>query len=258
MSPTVTHGAAPPTSYEPRTYRSLARDDRMVGFEVVVRETDLMIRASLDLRALARELAVTERAGLEAYIRAYPDFAGTLVPWTAEGPVPRLVEEMIAAGAAAGVGPMAAVAGAIAEAVGRGLLAHCDEVIVENGGDIFLKTREAATVALYAGASPLSLKIGVVIGGGGRALAVCTSSGTVGHSLSFGRADAVCVVAPSGALADAAATAIGNRVRSARDLHRAIAAGRRIPGVEGLVIVAGDRVAFWGAVQVVSIASKKG
>lgn len=258
MSTTFPRAAGPPARYEPRTYRSLAGGHRLVGFEVVVRETDLMIRASRELSALACELVLAERAGLEAYIRAYPGFAGTLVPWRAEGPAPRLVQEMIAAGAAAGVGPMAAVAGAIAEAVGRGLLAHCDEVIVENGGDIFLKTRAPATVALYAGASPLSLKIGVVIGGEDRTLAVCTSSGTVGHSLSFGRADAVCVVAPSGALADAAATAIANRVSSPRDLRRAIAAGRRIPGVEGLVIVAGDRVAFWGAVQVVPIALKKG
>lgn len=258
MSMTFPREAGPPAPYEPRTYRSLARGDRLVGFEVAVRETDLMIRASRDLRALARELVLAERAGLEAYIRLHPDFAGSLVPWVAAGPAPRLVQEMIAAGAAAGVGPMAAVAGAIAEAVGRGLLAHCDEVIVENGGDIFLKTREAATVALYAGTSPLSLKIGVTIGGGGCARAVCTSSGTVGHSLSFGTADAVCVVAPTGALADAAATAVGNQVRSTRDLRRAIAGGRRIPGVEGLVIVAGERVAFWGAVQVVPIASKKG
>ncbi|RPJ75394.1 MAG: UPF0280 family protein [Desulfobacteraceae bacterium] len=258
MSTSFPRAAGPPAPYEPRTYRSLVRGDRLVGFEVVVRETDLMIRAARDLRAPARELVLAERAGLEAYIREHPAFAGTLAPWAAPGPAPRLVREMIAAGAAAGVGPMAAVAGAIAEAVGRGLLAHGDEVIVENGGDIFLKTRSAAAVALYAGASPLSLRIGVVVGGGGRAVAVCTSSGTVGHSLSFGTADAVCVVGPSGALADAAATAVGNQVRSARDLRRAIAHGRRIPGVEGLVIVAGDRVAFWGDVQVIPIASKKG
>ncbi len=258
MSTTVSRHAGPPAPYEPRTYRSLVRDDRLVGFEVIVRETDLMIRASRDLSAPARELVCAERGGLEAYIREHPGFASTLSPWRAQGPAPRLVQEMIAAGRAAGVGPMAAVAGAIAEAVGRGLLEYCAEVIVENGGDIFLKTRDAATVALYAGRSPLSLRVGVVIGGGGRAVAVCTSSGTVGHSLSFGKADAVCVVAPSGALADAAATAVGNHVRSARDLRRAIARGRRIPGVEGLAVVAGGRVAFWGDLQVVPLASKKG
>jgi hypothetical protein len=97
-----------------------------------------------------------------------------------------------------------------------------------------------------------------VVDGGGRPISVCTSSGTVGHSLSFGRADAACVVARSCALADAAATAVGNRVQSPRDLRRAIAAGRRIPGVEGMVIVAGDQVAFWGAIDVVALASEKG
>jgi ApbE superfamily uncharacterized protein (UPF0280 family) len=160
---------------------------------------------------------------------------------------------MTAAGAAAGVGPMAAVAGAIAEAVGRGLLAHSNEVVVENGGDIFLQTDEPALAAVYAGTSPLSLKVGLRVGGGGRPCAVCTSSGTVGHSLSLGRADAATVVARSGALADAAATAVGNRVGSRRDLAAAIEFGRRIPGVEGIVVIAGDRIGAWGGLEIVSL-----
>lgn len=256
---------APPASrapsaagVEPRTYRSRVTAGRLASFQVVVRETDLMIRASRDEREAALRLVGEHRALLEAYIRAHPGFLSALSPWTARGPAPALVQEMIAAAAAAGVGPMAAVAGAIAARVGCGLLESSEEVIVENGGDIFLKTAAPATVALYAGGSPLSLRIGVVVDGRGQPMAVCTSSGTIGHSLSFGRADAACVVARSCALADAAATAVGNRVQSPRDLRRAIAAGRRIPGVEGLVIVAGDQVAFWGAVELVALAAEKG
>mgnify|MGYP001061603472 CR=1 FL=1 len=244
--------------FEPRTYRSRVTGQGLASFQVVVGETDLMVRASRDERALALRLVRAERGCLEAYIREHPGFLHTLAPWPPGGPAPALVQEMIAAAAAAGVGPMAAVAGAIAARVGRGLLECCEEVIVENGGDIFLKTASPATVALYAGASPLSLRIGVAVDGGGRPMAVCTSSGTVGHSLSFGRADAVCVVSRSCALADAAATAVGNLVRTAKDLRRGIARGRRIPGVDGMVIVAGGEVAFWGDIDVVSLGSKKG
>jgi hypothetical protein len=256
-------GAQPPRApsaavFETRTYRSMVTGDRLACFQVVVRETDLLIRASRDERELARRLVCEHRECLEAFLREHPGFLRALSPWRAVGPAPAVVQEMIAAAAAAGVGPMAAVAGAIAARVGGGLLERCEEVIVENGGDIFLKTASPATVALYAGDSPLSLRIGVVVDGGGRPISVCTSSGTVGHSLSFGRADAACVVARSCALADAAATAVGNRVQSPRDLRRAIAAGRRIPGVEGMVIVAGDQVAFWGAIDVVALASEKG
>ncbi len=126
---------------------------------------------------------------------------------------------MAAAAQTAGVGPMAAVAGAIAECVGRELLEFSPEVIVENGGDIFLKVSHRRTVGIFAGDSPLTGRIGIQIEARDTPLGVCTSSGTVGHSLSFGRADAVVVLAPAAALADAAATAIGNRV-SRKEGHR--------------------------------------
>lgn len=237
---------------EPRTYRTLVRSG-LTAYTVTVKETDLQVQTVGDLSALAREIVIEERGYLEAYIRRHPQFLPALTPWGVDGPTPGIVREMAEAGAAAGVGPMAAVAGAIAERVGRGLLAHSPEVIVENGGDIFLRTSHRATVALYAGRSPLSLRIGARVDGRGDAISVCTSSGTIGHSLSFGRADAACVVARSCALADAAATALGNRIRTAGDLAAGIEFGRTIPGVLGLLAVVGDRMAAWGEVEIVKI-----
>ena len=83
--------------------------------------------------------------------------------------------------------------------------------------------------------------------------AVCTSSGTIGHSLSLGVADAVCVVSESCPLADAAATAIGNRVEGAGDIQGAIDWGRGISGVDGIVVVIGDKMGAWGGVELVRI-----
>lgn len=245
-------------TYQPRTYRSLVDSHRLTAFTVTVKETDLHVQARSDLTALARELTLEHRGYLEAYIRRHPDFLSTLEPWPLTGPAPTVVGDMIAAAAAAGVGPMAAVAGAIAEHVGQGLLPYSEEVIIENGGDIFLKTETTATVAIFAGPSPLSLKVGVRIACGGRPLGVCTSSGTVGHSLSFGKADAVCVVSRSCALADAAATAVGNRVRSRQDIVGGIEFGKTVPGVQGLVIVVGDQLGAWGEVEVVALGRKRG
>ncbi len=244
--------------HEPRTYRSLVQAHRLASFQVVVKETDLMVHAARELRDAARELVLEHRGYLEAYIRRHPGFLTVLEPWGERGPAPAVVADMIAAGDAAGVGPMAAVAGAIAEQVGRGLLAHASEVIVENGGDVFLKTLAPAVVGVYAGASPLSLKAGIRVTCGEGAMSVCTSSGTVGHSLSFGRAEAACVVARSCALADAAATAIANRVSSGRDIQAGIAFGRTIRGVAGILIIAGDRMGAWGDLEVVALGRKKG
>ena len=88
-------------------------------------------------------------------------------------------------------------------------------------------------------------------------MAVCTSSGTVGHSVSFGKADAVCVVSSSCALADAAATAIGNRVAGSADIKDAIQRGKMIPGVGGILIIVGDKLGAWGGIEVVPLPGKK-
>ena len=152
---------------------------------------------------------------------------------------------------------MAAVAGALAESVGKALLEDVDEVIVENGGDVFLQTNAPVTVGIYAGDSPLSHSIGLRIPVQPEPSSICTSSGTVGHSLSLGNADAVCVVSSWCALADAAATAIGNHVRSAEDIRKAIEEARQIDGITGGVIIVGDTLGVWGTVELVPLSGKK-
>jgi len=241
-----------------RTYRRLITGANLRAFQVVVKETDLMIHALRSLDDFVREKILEYRGYIEAYITRHPEFGRTLTPWTIEGPAPAIVCDMARAGTAAGVGPMAAVAGAIAEHVGRAVLEYSDQVIVENGGDIFIKLAAPATVGIFAGRSPLSLRIGVRIDSVRRPMAVCTSSGTVGHSLSLGRADAVCSVSDSCALADAAATAIGNHMADRRDLARAIEFGKKIDGIKGVVVILGDQMGLWGDIEAVPLKGKKG
>lgn len=241
-----------------RTYRRRVSAAGLTPFRVVCQETDLMVLADRPLIAETREIVLAGRGYIETYIQRHPDFASTLMPWSAQSMAPKIVREMITAGRAAGVGPMAAVAGAIAETVGRQLLTLSRQVVVENGGDIFLKTDQAAVAALFAGRSPLSMRVGLRLPETGDGIGVCSSSGTVGHSWSAGSADLVCIIADSCALADAAATAIANRINSARDISGAIAFGRRIAGLRGIVVVVGDRMAAWGAVELVPLKTKKG
>jgi len=239
--------------YEKRTYRNFAGIDDLVPFNVIVQETDLQVHASRPLQKVTRDLILKHRGLIEKYIAIYPEFLKTLVPWHVDDFAPRIVGKMIDAGRKAGVGPMAAVAGAVAEFIGIDLLSYTDEVVVENGGDIFLKTNRALTVGVYAACSPLSLKMGLHIDSRDKPLAVCTSSGTVGHSLSFGKADAVCIVSDSCPLADAAATAVGNRVKGKKDIQDAIDFGKEIEGVTGIVVIMGENAGFWGDVKVVSL-----
>jgi ApbE superfamily uncharacterized protein (UPF0280 family) len=250
MEPIVSKGL-----YEERTYRNLVRTEDLFNFTVAVKETDLLIRAGRDLTAETRESVLGYRHQLETYIAMHPDFVRTLVPVQEDPHAPKIVREMIRTSQLAYVGPMAAVAGAMAEFVAKDLLPFTDQVIVENGGDIYLVTSRERTIGIYAGNSPLSLKIGILVGPEDSPLGICTSSGTVGHSLSFGRADAICIVSSSSALADAAATAVGNVVQMKKDIEAGLAKGQEIEGVLGALIIVGDQMGVWGKINFTRLAS---
>ena len=242
-----------PVAPKMRDYRRISGMGHLHAFRVMVQETDLHVQATTDLSRQCREAVLMQRGYLEAFIQQHPGFLTSLNPWPEGNPAPQLVAEMITAGARAGVGPMAAVAGALAEHVGRDLLAISNEVIVENGGDVFLAVKQPVTMGIAAGASPLSGKVGLRLDPAGRPLAVCTSSGTIGHSRSDGRADAVCIAARQGALADAAATAVANRVQGPDDLGAAIDFARSIEGLSGVLAICEDRMGAWGHIEVVPL-----
>lgn len=145
---------------------------------------------------------------------------------------------------------MASVAGAIAEFVGSELSAFSPEIIVENGGDIYLKSSKTRLVGIYAGKSPLTGKIGLEINGQDTPLGICTSSGTVGHSLSFGKADAVVVLSKSATLADAAATAIGNLIVEPDDIPKGIEFAKGIEGLKAVIIIKDDDMGLRGEVKI--------
>jgi ApbE superfamily uncharacterized protein (UPF0280 family) len=241
--------------YEPRAYRNFVQAKNLKRFTVRIEETDLHVSVGADcnlpLSDEVRTAASQARQVIQAYILNHPEFQTSLEPLPLTPDAPALVRTMIEAGATAGVGPMAAVAGTIAEHVGRALLDRSPEVIVENGGDIFLRSLVERTVSIYAGDSPLSMKVGVRLQSTPEGLGVCTSSGTVGHSLSFGQADAVMVIASSTALADAAATALCNRVKTAADIEPTLAFAETIERIQGVVIILGDRLGVWGKVELV-------
>jgi len=221
----------------------------LIPFTVMEKETDLFILAQKDLTEVAWSTVRRCRSELEAYIAKHARFGGALEPLPAEEDAPLLIKEMSVAAEAVGVGPMAAVAGAIAESVGRELLAYSDEVIVENGGDIFLKNTRRRSVGVHAGTSPFNGQIALEILPEETPLGICTSSGTVGHSFSYGRADAVIAISPSTALADATATAIANVVTSVDDIPAAIRKAQQLPGLRGIVVIKDQTMGIWGHVR---------
>lgn len=247
--PPASYGGAFLTVYEPRTYRHWVKDKDLVSFNVVVKETDLHIRARTNLKRKALKLVLKYRDLLERYIERHPSFLTSLEPVAVGDDAPRIVTEMAEAATKAGVGPMAAVAGAIAEFVGSELLAFSPEIIIENGGDIYLNSLEKRVIGIYAGKSPLTGKLALEVSGQDMPMGICTSSGTVGHSLSFGKADAVVVLSPSATLADAAATAIANMIIQPSDIPNGIEFAQNIDGLKGVVIIQDEHIGVWGEVK---------
>jgi len=244
------------TVYTERTYREIAIPAGLSSFRVVVNETDLWIAADRDLTGKALESIHMHRASIENYIAAHPPFATTLKVWEQPVPPHSIMARMVDAGNAVGIGPMAAVAGAIAEAVSRDLIGHTTKVMVENGGDLYLFGGSSSSVGLWAGPSPLSGRVALAVDPS-QGVAVCTSSGTVGPSLSLGMADAATVISPSGALADAAATELGNRIRTASDMEKSLDWALSVPGVTGAVVIIGETIGAKGQVELVPLGSPK-
>jgi ApbE superfamily uncharacterized protein (UPF0280 family) len=236
----------------------LFRAEDLAHFQVKVKETDLCVgvrteRFSPELVWLVEKTVKEERSRLEAYIEKDPVFLQSLEPHHLLAGAPQMAVSMAEASRAAGVGPMAAVAGAFADMVGRLLARYSRDVVVENGGDIYLKTTRKRTIGIFAGDSPLSNRVAVEVLPGQSPLGICTSSATVGHSVSFGRADAAVVLAQTATLADAVATAACNLVQTAADIEKALAFAQAISGVTGAVVVFGERIGAWGNVKLVPL-----
>lgn len=237
-----------------RVYRRDISGSRLTSFSVTVKETDLWIAVNSfsyneNLKSRVEQVIWNRRHQIESYLETHPHLLTALEPLLPADDAPELVKVMARAGNRAGVGPMAAVAGAIAEEIGQFLLNLSEEVIVENGGDIFIKVSEPVNIGIYAGDSPLSGKLALQIKPGQTPIGICTSSGTVGPSISFGRADAAIALSQSTPLADAVATALGNRVQGPGELETALEFARKIEGITGALLICGDQIAVWGDIE---------
>ena len=241
------------TMSKDHAYRKGVHTKDLISFRVLIKETDLSISASRDLSKQASDSVFHYRRQLEDYIKAKPGFLSSLLPYAEDPFAPEIIKEMISATRIFHVGPMAAVAGTIAQLVGRDLLQFTDELIVENGGDIFLKTDRPIKVAIFAGNSTLSDKLGIIIYPEQMPAGICTSSATVGHSLSLGSADSVCILSSKASIADAAATSLGNKITNQSKLEKEIKSMKGFKDIKGGVVIIGKIMASWGEIELTTL-----
>ncbi|MDD3306993.1 MAG: UPF0280 family protein [Acetobacterium sp.] len=239
--------------YEPRTYRKMMKAEDLDYFQVLEFESDLFI--GVDHGSLTPQL--TERVKAELHILRQtiidynnndPDFIKSLTPLTLNLNAAAIVADMLKAGKTAGVGPMAAVAGAISKHIGKRLELYSQEIVVENGGDLLIQTKKERRIALHTG-NPHFTDLGLKIKPQESPLGVCTSSGVMGHSLSFGKADAVTIISADIPLADAVATALCNRIKKSEDVKKGLAWVKNITGILGALIIIDDQLGAWGEIE---------
>jgi ApbE superfamily uncharacterized protein (UPF0280 family) len=190
---------------------------------------------------------VRQRRILEEYIVRHPDFRQSLEPLELLAGAPEVAQSMARAAMLVGVGPMAAVAGAMAQYAGRAALeAGAREVIVDNGGDIYIRAVEPVIIGLKTGTADLDYRLAFSLQADDTPISICSSSGKMGHSMSLGECDLATVVAKDAALADAAATQAANLVRNVDDIDPALENISDIEGIDGIMIVKGARVGLAG------------
>lgn len=235
-----------------RFYRKQFKTGKYHSFTIREEQSDLFIVCDRLLCDEARQACLKAREDIKKYINAHPEFAHSLEPVTVDPEAAPIIKRMAKASQLYGVGPMAAVAGAVARFVGEKLAPYCSYLLIENGGDIFVKAKKTITVSVYAGEdSPFNGKLRFSVDPQSKPLGICTSSGTVGHSLSFGNADAVVTVADEAEVADAAATAIANRVKSPANIQTALDAEKESGILKAVIIACDQSMGAWGNIQLV-------
>jgi ApbE superfamily uncharacterized protein (UPF0280 family) len=237
--------------YEERFYRLEMAAQGLVSFRVVVGRSDLFIWADRDLKSRTEEELNGLYAELDDFIGHHPRFRDSLVPYPVPESAPPVARQMAWAAEEFAVGPMAGVAGAVADQIGRALLEESGEILVENGGDLFIASGQERKVGIFAGESPLSGRLALLLPSAPEGLGLCTSSATVGPSLSLGKADAALVMADSAVLADAAASALGNRVKKAQDIEGALAYIVSKVGVRGALVIMGEHLGAAGDLNLI-------
>ena len=235
--------------YEERFYRK--NISSKFKLEVSCRESDLLISTDKEVSyEIAHEILSGYYSQIEEYIKKNPGFKNSLSPIAFDDSAPLIVKRMIESSQITKIGPFASVAGAIASCVGKALLDFCEEVVVENGGDIFLKINTPKLLGVYLGEEFRPKHLTLKLKEKDYAFGVASSSSVIGQSLNFGKANLLTVVCQDAILADGFATALSNRIKSSQDAEVLIQEVKELNLVEGMLIAVDNKIYLWGDLEI--------
>ncbi len=236
-----------------RAYRA-TRNDELVSFQLVVEETDLWVAAREDIGLLMADRARFLRGQIKTYAALHPEFLTSLEPLAASPRDPEIIRRMCRAGRLTGVGPMAAVAGTVAQMLGESFRERSPDLLIENGGDTWLCSTRERNIGIL-NMPDQTVRLCVPVAASEFPCSFCASSATIGHSLSFGRADLVVVRSRDASLADAAATALANALTGAGAMDAVLAQAQAWEplGIDGVFTQCEGKIGVWGKMQLTVI-----
>ena len=230
-------------------YRNKISAEGRYSFRVDYKYSGLYIMCDRDISSELEEAILSFYRDIEMIIAGQPDFEKSLVPIKTGKDLPMTIKEMCCAGEVFNVGPMASIAGALCDHLAKNLTDRCNFLMIENGGDVYIKSNVPFEVGIFTKNIYFKDKLTLLIEAGQTPCGICSSSGSFGHSLSLGKSDLVTVLSRTATTADAAATAIANTINSEEDINEAIARFSRYSEIEGLIIIKNKRIGLWGKLQ---------
>jgi ApbE superfamily uncharacterized protein (UPF0280 family) len=232
--------------YEERYYRQYIAPEEVKNFNITIYESDLQIYTDCDLKLEIENELKMIRWTLETYIHQNPEFAKSLKPVKIKSHDPEIIKHMKEASKKLGVGPMATVAGAVAHYIGEKYYRTTKELIIENGGDLYVYSTQNKRILLHGGVDSKVKNLSIEIPKDQLPIGICTSSGKLGHSLSFGHCDAITVISKDTLVADAAATAFGNLLKNKGHIKNVLNYSRTFKDISGVIAIVDDEMGAWG------------
>ena len=230
-------------------YRNKISAEGRYSFRLDYKYSGLYIICDRDISSELEEPVLSFYRNIEKVITRQTDFEKSLVPIKSVKDLPPTIKEMCDAGEVFGVGPMASIAGALCDYLAKSLAGRCSFLMIENGGDVYIKSSDPLEVGIFTKNIYFKDKLTLLVEAGQTPCGICSSSGSFGHSLSLGKSDLVTVLSRTATIADAAATSIANTINSEEDIDTAIARFSQYKEVEGLIIIKNKRIGLWGKLQ---------
>jgi ApbE superfamily uncharacterized protein (UPF0280 family) len=241
------------TVYRPDTDKSIYRNKissrQKYNWRILYKYSDIFVSSDRDVSSKLKKLTKEIYSVLESHMKEDPSFKKSLSPVESKPQYHYVIKTMCAKSALFNVGPMAAVAGAVCDFIASGLDSFCRCLIIENGGDVYIKSDKDIDVGVYLRNRHFADKIYLRIKADDMPCGLCSSSGSFGHSLSMGKSDLVTILAESTISADLAATSVANNINSPKDILKTINSYKTIKGIKGILIIKDDKLGIWGNIE---------